>query len=547
MATLTHPSGETLFRPGDVLDGFLNAPPLSRRHRIFLLAALILLTAAPRLLLAWQSTVICDDGYYYLSVARMWQQGQIDAALSYLNLNTYPLILWGLESAGLPAPWSYKLWGVFASCLSVLPLFGWVRRLFNDRAAAVAVILFAVHPEMIELSVEPIREATFWLFFLAAVYVIHRCATSTSRMRGPLAAGLATAAAIYTRSEGWVLLVLAGMWFIGLTPAAVTGPRRAQRIALVFLMIPLFLCLMNVTVLAQHGRWEWGRFGRLPKIIARLQGDAAPRSSQTLPATNHAVNAASRPPIANGNRSDRSLAAATSEYIRRFGRTFEYFNIVLLIAGLLGCRQKLPRRVFAPPILASALVLLGVVALLVVQEDFNGRYFLTPYLLTLPIQTLGLVDLVGRIDDATAPWSISRRRRAQIWSGVAMAVAGLFVSQALTAGHSGRYAQAAWGAQLRAQFGPIERVETDWESGRIGYHAVGKLPHIIYNRFQKPLAGAELIITAHPAPASFRRRALSYGLTEIPLGDAGEHEYSAFVRTKTSFAQKTNESSQRVR
>ena len=177
--------GESPLADGGMLTALLVAESFSRRQLCLVLSMLVLMTAIPRILMAWQLIGICNDGYYYLSVARMWEQGQTEAALSYLNVNTYPLILWGLKSVGLPFAWDFKLWGVLVSCLTVFPLFGLARRLFNDRVAGVAVLLFAIHPELIELSVEPIREPTFWFLFLLTSYLLHRCATSAEAVSKP--------------------------------------------------------------------------------------------------------------------------------------------------------------------------------------------------------------------------------------------------------------------------------------------------------------------------------------------------------------------------
>ena len=44
------------------------------------------------------------------------------------------------------------------SSLTVLPLFGWTRRQFDDRLATIACLLYAVHPKLIEWSPELVRD-----------------------------------------------------------------------------------------------------------------------------------------------------------------------------------------------------------------------------------------------------------------------------------------------------------------------------------------------------------------------------------------------------
>ncbi len=75
-----------------------------------------------------------------------------------------------LHRAGLPWETAAKWYGVVLASLAVLPLFGWVRRQFDDVVAVVACLLYAVHPKLIEWSPEAVREPSFWFFFLLALY-----------------------------------------------------------------------------------------------------------------------------------------------------------------------------------------------------------------------------------------------------------------------------------------------------------------------------------------------------------------------------------------
>src|SRR5580700_2705533 len=124
------------------------------------LGLLLVACAVPRIVVACKLSAICDDGYSYLHVADALERGRLDQALEYLNVNIYPIILMGLHKLGLEWTTAGKLWGVLIGTAIALPLFDWLRRMFDERIATAGVFLYAVHPKLIEYSVEPIREAT---------------------------------------------------------------------------------------------------------------------------------------------------------------------------------------------------------------------------------------------------------------------------------------------------------------------------------------------------------------------------------------------------
>ena len=89
------------------------------------------------------------------------------------------MALAGLHRLGFDWETAAEFYGVLLSTLAVLPLFGWVRRQFDDRVATVACLLYAFHPKLIEWSPEAVREPSFWFFFLLALYLaMRRCGRS---------------------------------------------------------------------------------------------------------------------------------------------------------------------------------------------------------------------------------------------------------------------------------------------------------------------------------------------------------------------------------
>ncbi len=178
------------------------------KHRVWILLGLTLLACLPRMLVAWRLNVFCHDGYYYC--------GRSNAAkplLDAFDLSLYPVILALGHRLGMSWSATAQILGVAVGSLLVLPLYGAVRRLFDEPIAVLSCILYAVHPEMIEQSAEPIRDATFWFFTTFWLYFTVRSWREV-RWRWFLAAGVAFALAAHTRTEGWLLLCIPGLWVL---------------------------------------------------------------------------------------------------------------------------------------------------------------------------------------------------------------------------------------------------------------------------------------------------------------------------------------------
>jgi len=151
-----------------------------------LLMGLVFLTLLPRAWMGWKLDVICPDAALYIGYATALAEGNWPFAFSELNLNTLPVILVGLNHLGFPWELSGKLWSIAMSTAVVLPLFGWLRRQFDERTAIVACVLYAAHAELIEWSPEVLRDPTFWFLATLSIYFSQR-ATYDSGSLGSVA------------------------------------------------------------------------------------------------------------------------------------------------------------------------------------------------------------------------------------------------------------------------------------------------------------------------------------------------------------------------
>ena len=54
--------------------------------------------------------------------------------------------------------------------LTVVPLWGWLRRMFDDRLAVIACLVYALHGKLIAISPLIIRDSTFWFLLVLTLY-----------------------------------------------------------------------------------------------------------------------------------------------------------------------------------------------------------------------------------------------------------------------------------------------------------------------------------------------------------------------------------------
>ncbi|MEX2287836.1 MAG: glycosyltransferase family 39 protein [Planctomycetaceae bacterium] len=459
--------------------------PLERSRSRSVIAALVFLCLVPRAVLAWMLEVVCSDGYYYIAVADALDRGDLPAAFSYLNLNVYPAVLLLLHRAGLEWVFAAKLWGVLIGSLTVLPLFGWVRRMFDDRIAVIACLLYAVHPEVIELSPEPIRETTFWFLATLFLYAAIRAVAENKLWLFALA-GVTLTLAVHTRSEGWLLVLPVVAWsafrFRRQTRARL---KLIGGIAVCLAVLPGLLFMTNVTLLRHHPQWEWGRleFFRTAYYwaVPVSESPQPPAVAEPEVALEQSPAAAVASPNVQSVR-NHSVGAALPTYLDAFISSFEPLAVFLTLVGLVVARGALLQRdklllwILAPGILAAVWIRLLVIG------NLNGRYFLTLFFLLAPFTAIGQLMLLRWLNAvASRLGGVAAAKRLSPAVILFLIVCGCWVD-ALTFDHAHRANEAALGRWLRSQIGPVHLAVVDKESATVGYFAQAGFPRMLLAR-----------------------------------------------------------------
>ncbi len=485
-------SDQTVFMPPAADYPLRSGPakPLARRDAVCL-ALLLLVALLPRLGLALQLGPVCDDGYFYLAVAEAYERGDLKTALWYLNINLYPILLMGFKGAGLDPLSAAKAWGVAVGTLTVLPLFGWLRRLLDRRCALAACGLYAVHPEFIEISPEPIRDATFWLLAAMSLYLFWRAAAERKLWLFG-SAGIALALAAHTRSEGWLFALPAIAW-----PVVHWGENVRARwklvagTALAFSMTPLLIATLNVTVLQNHTRWEWGKLEhfRMPyRWVVGDQMQAMPPQVATTPAPPPALPS---PKVAPNRWRDISptlearLNEGTSrrsdgsfELVRAAVHSLEPVTLLLMLLGAIAGRRLLLRREHLVLSGICLAVALGVVIRQATLGEINGRYFLACFFPASGAAGIGIVWVLSQLERGWAA-RLSHSRAALATATMALVVGGAHVAEVMAGEHPSRDRDARIGQLLGDRIGHDQTMVVLPHACRVGYYAGQRLPIVV--------------------------------------------------------------------
>ena len=258
-------------------------PPLGLPLRTGTVALLALACFLPRAVAAWQWDILWGDTLHYVHASLALERGDFKNGFAEFGLNIYPLMLIPLRHLGVDWQIAGKWFSVLVATLAVVPLWGWLRRMFDDRIALLACLVYALHGKLIAISPLIIRDSTFWLLLATTLYYLWR-AVNEMRLSYYLAAGAGLTLAVYTRTEGWLLLIPLVGWTacrwsasVGWTSESVgiltdsevhptchhaRGPRPSVRARLAagamacLAVLPASLAVVNATWLREQPRWE---------------------------------------------------------------------------------------------------------------------------------------------------------------------------------------------------------------------------------------------------------------------------------------------------
>ena len=348
--------------------------------------------------MAARLTSLSPDALLYISLAQQSEHSGLQGGSAGLRLNIYPMILAGVHRLGLPWEVAGKYWGVLISSLVVLPLYGWVRRQFDDRVALWACFLYALHTDLIAWSPETMRDPTFWFLFVLTLYLQWRAVTEV-RLALFAAAGVAMILAVLTRVEGLLLVIPFGLWSFWrwrvLRQAARDDWPWACVVSLA--VAPVVVVLANLAWVGTHGDWELPRLE--PLALVRLWVRSLLESAGL---------AAADSGLRVGRRRSGAAAGEHGEGLRcpRWAAGSRVFGLFLL-AGMWGWRKTWWRRDHRPLFYLAVLILAGMWIELWAVGDSCTRFVFPIVLAGSGFAALGLL------------WALSGLERfcRRMWAG----------------------------------------------------------------------------------------------------------------------------------
>jgi hypothetical protein len=336
-------------------------------------------------------------------------------------------------------------------------------------------------------------------------------------------------------------------------------------------MTPLLVVALNVTVLAHHEKWEFGRTTPFSLVAHWVRPAATPPAQQKDAPANAAPTLAAAPTaqpspaaatsapvaVATSGKSETVSSApvdaaaldsarvdsANSEVAApaRLGRAFlvrrylfdfvhtlgvQYLVLALIGFWSLRARFRDPRFGLLP--LWTVATLIAIWVQLAHVGEMNGRYFLTLAFIDAGIAAAGLMTVIAWLQAVVAQWSPERTNRllAVTLAPVCLLAAGWV--QSFTTRHTSRHREKKLGLWAKAHTGPSHRAVSDFQAVRPAYFAAGYLPEVVkYDEFMDTEFDRNppdlLVIDPHTFPPRllhyFLERATDLGLA--PLDQQG--------------------------
>lgn len=375
---------------------------------------LLLLCLATFLLQAIAASLrvyVNPDGITYLCITDLLADGNLQKGLANFGVNTFLYMLVLFKRLGLDPFYAGVWWNTILSSLVVLPLFGWIRRMFDIRIAVVASLLYAFHPLVLSTGSAVMRDPMFWLFFNLTIYASWRAITEV-RLRWFFLAGCSLTLAIHTRSEAWFLVIPILLWTLGrFWFASGYRVRLCFGTLLLLAIIPVSITAVNLTVLKASPQWGIFRPSHAQQLTilyqktkTRLEEYRATKSDKvTPPATgkpnkNITKKPDPKPPAKKVAEKTSPPSFAMDGLRRALLRAVKSYSYLYGICALIGlCAWRGRRRFALHAMFLMAVPLFALVWYKSCSSDVSPRYFLPIVFISFPIITIGLLWVTQKL------------------------------------------------------------------------------------------------------------------------------------------------------
>lgn len=307
--------------------------------------------------------------------------------------------------------------------------------------------------------------------------------------------GISLALALHTRMEAWFLLAPVLVWLLVAwrrEPAA--RPRLAAGAIAALAITPLFVLVVNLTLLAHYPHWELGRLGPFALVAKWVHTPMHGGPAATPPLAAEASVVANVPPAPASTpaaapaiphveavkpAADRTVASTLRLYLYEMLRRLGYaFVALVLIGGIRGRREFLdPRKAVLG--LLTLVVLLAIWVRVSQIGTMNGRYFLILVFLNAPFAAIGAIEIVRALEIVRLRRQVSWLRAGQASLAFATVLLAAGWAEALLAHHSHRRHEAQLGRWIARRSGQFRSIVADFNSVRPAYAAGHGMPDVV--------------------------------------------------------------------
>ncbi len=431
---------------------------------------LLLLCLIPRIWAGTLHDVLCPDAVSYIRWTEALESGNARVAFQYTGVCLYQPLLLGLKS--LPGDWLTlaKWWSVAMATLAILPIYGWIRRQFNETLAIIGGGFYALHPAVIHDSPLIVRDPTFWLLFALGLYTAWR-SVSELRYRWFAAFAVVFGLAIHLRTEGWLLAPVLVVW-ITFRPQQTWGNRFVTALAasLAVAVGPVGGWVVHEMMFAPV---EKRVQTSMHKETAKEEAEKTVKSG-IVGDKRHLARIEA---LGEDAVSTAMIMDGTVKSVVRYGKGFGILQLVLAMAGMAHWRL----RSFGPS--KGALLLLVILSAGAIWACFcliglDRRYVVPSVIVSLPAIAAGLcltASLVARRSTGT------HRQEYPFWLYRLLAASGIFLAAVVLASPRPLLRdQAEIGRWIRANLGPGVRIAMNlkWPS-LVEYYSEGTILFLV--------------------------------------------------------------------
>lgn len=369
------------------------------------LVAVMALSAVLKLILASFGEDLNTDAILYIAAAQEIAGGRFGAALALFPMPALPALIAGLHILVGDWVWAARLVSTISLVAASVPLYAITAMLFDRRAGLWAVLLLAVSPVANGYAVDVMRDPTYVLLFLGAVWSLMKAFRTGRWPWVGLALGLSLAAILF-RVEAIVLLVAPPLFLLGVALVRRQSPsgRLAARGLAVWVGCPAVLLAALLAVIGPEVL-SANRFDQLLGEARSIIDLSAFRQYQEIYAHLKAIQA--DPPFSGYSRSLMAFVRHYMPVIYLMGLVVllgKIFFPPFLIPLMFGIRAEWRRRAGVSaerllPFFMFGAYFTFLFYFLLTTDRMVARLLLMPTLLLFPWIGAGMTHLV---DFATA-------------------------------------------------------------------------------------------------------------------------------------------------